>query len=183
MKTTIILLALVVICSESLSQDSWKNYRDADHGFEIKYPAGYTVNKSYKYEYNSLSIHGVQFMIPKDYYEGTNLSDEAFISVEWQLLNSKDTIDFIGKGITADETEGSTAGGTQYVIDETSEAAAGNIYEQVVYIVKGSKYFLAVRLFMHSGNIHNYDPGNVRAFDRAKLKADFYQMVGKLKAI
>ena len=62
-----------------------------------------------------------------------------------------------------------TENGTEYSVASLSDAGAGNLYEEKVYALVGTSPCLAVRTFIHSTNIANYDPGTVTAFDEAAL--------------
>jgi hypothetical protein len=56
------------------------------------------------------------------------------------------------------------------------ESAAGNTYEELVYVLADSpdpQNCMAVRYFIHTTRIENYEPGTVREYDRAALLRSF----------
>jgi hypothetical protein len=55
-------------------------------------------------------------------------------------------------------------------------AGAGNFYEETVYAAEGANYCYGLRLFIHSTNIGNYEPGTVEEFDRGALEDVFALM-------
>ncbi len=63
--------------------------------------------------------------------------------------------------------------GIVWSVTHGSDAGAGNFYEETIYAVVGTQRCLAIRYFIHSTNIGNYDPGTVRAFDEKALIATF----------
>jgi hypothetical protein len=62
--------------------------------------------------------------------------------------------------------------GAEYSVATSSEAAAGNLYEEMVYALSGISPCTAVRYYIHSSNIGNYATGTIE-FDRAALLAAF----------
>ncbi|MEP2120256.1 hypothetical protein, partial [Bauldia litoralis] len=63
--------------------------------------------------------------------------------------------------------------GTDYSVASLSDAGAGNLYDETVYALVGTSPCLAVRTFIHSTNLANYDPGTITAFDEGALTAQF----------
>src|SRR6185437_9066269 len=63
------------------------------------------------------------------------------------------------------------AAGRTYIAASSEDAGAGNRYETQLFVVAGS--CLAVRYFIHYAAIENFDPGTVKAFDRARLLRTF----------
>ncbi|MBZ0228141.1 MAG: hypothetical protein K8F58_06775, partial [Bauldia sp.] len=61
---------------------------------------------------------------------------------------------------------------TEYSVASLTDAGAGNLYEETVYALAGTSPCLAVRTFIHSANIGNFDPGTVTEFDKAALTAE-----------
>jgi hypothetical protein len=66
-----------------------------------------------------------------------------------------------------------TDGNTSYSVASSSDAAAGNRYEETVYALTGSQPCLAVRYFVHYGAIGNYPDGAVKEFDKKTLINQF----------
>ncbi|MBI2612398.1 hypothetical protein HYW59_01110 [Candidatus Kaiserbacteria bacterium] len=144
--------------------------------FSIAYPSTYALDDTYAYDqFEGKPIAGVKFSVPIAMIEGTNLSSDSGISVEWLPRAKKCTGDiYIPANVKALEL---TVGSTTYSVATTTGAAAGNIYEEQVFAVKGSSPCTAVRYLLHSGNIGNYpqegEEGAVREFDRAALLREF----------
>ena len=145
--------------------------------FAITYPAGYTADASYIYDQVNPKkpISGVKFTIPGSMATGTNLSSDTYLSVEWLPRAKKCTGDIYLAANVRPHSE--TFASTTYSVATSSGAAAGNIYEESVYALQGSSPCIAVRYFIHSGNIGNYpaqgEPGAVGEFDRAALLSAF----------
>jgi hypothetical protein len=158
-------------------------YKDDVIGFSITFPIALssTTNDSL-YRVETLSeyadkgpdalIAGVKFTIPRVVTTGTNLSADSYLSVEHLAKGqSCDAIAFIGVSNVKSQTI--REGVSTYSFASTSEAAAGNRYEEYVYALSGSNPCIAVRYLVHYGAIENYDASTTKAFNRAKLFADF----------
>ena len=140
--------------------------------FSISYPNNFTVDDSYAYtQFEGKPIAGVKFEIPLSVTEGANLSPDSGVSVEWLPRAVRCTGDIY---VPADvRAMNLTVGSSTYSVATTTGAAAGNMYEETVYAIEGSKPCTAVRYFIHSSNVANYDPGTVEEFDRTKLLSEF----------
>lgn len=157
---------------EVAGQAARTSYTSREMGVTVKYPRTYTLNDAYQYVgVPNKPIDGVKLTIPGAMATGTNLSMDTGVSVEQlpRALNCTGDI-FLLDNVKASAV---TENGVTYSVATTSGAAAGNRYEETVYAVTGSKPCTAVRYFIHSMAIENFDPGAVRAFDRAALLADF----------
>ena len=145
--------------------------------FSITYPVGYTVDDSYQYtQVNPKKpISGVKFTIPGAMATGTNLSADSYISVE-TLPHAKNCTGDIYLAANVHPTTLTTAS-TTYSVASSTDAAAGNRYEESVYAITGSSPCTAVRYYIHYGAIENYpaagQPGAVTEFDHAALIAAF----------
>ena len=152
----------------------WATFASSEFGFSLRYPPGYTVNGGYVYEGlgPGHDITGVSFTIPAGMTQGTNLADDTRLSIETLPDAPACTADlFLPDGASAPTTV--TENGTDYSVASLSDAGAGNIYEETVHALVGTSPCLAVRYFVHSANIDNFDPGSVTAFDAAALTAEF----------
>ena len=151
----------------------WKTYRNAALGFSISYPADYAVNEGYAYQAlgPGRDIRGVSFTIPARAAKGTNLSDETRISVEVLPAATSCTPDLFLAGVEQRGAE--TVGPLHYGVATFADAGAGNRYDEAVYTISNSSPCIAIRYFIHSTNIANYDPGTVAAFDRNALVRQF----------
>lgn len=149
-------------------------YENGALGFSLRYPAGYSLNTSYKYQElgPGKGINGVKFTIPESMAKGTNLSSfDTGVSVE-EIPNVQncDAKLFLYSGATSREI---TDGGVDYSFASTTGAAAGNRYEEQVWAFPGTNPCVAVRYIIHYGVIENYPPGVVSEFNRADLIKQF----------
>ena len=162
------------MASPSPPPTGWKTYTNHVLGYSISYPAGWRVDPKYVYAGfgPDYPIEGVAFEIPPSMAKGTNLSDDLTnVSVE-----SRD-----GAGVCdarrfipdPDDMHDVKAFGRTWSVATQDDAGMGNIYDITVFVVKGSNPCLAVRYFIHSTQIGNYDPGTVREFNRATLLRTF----------
>ncbi|MHB1087125.1 MAG: MliC family protein [Minisyncoccota bacterium] len=154
-------------------QEPRSTYASSTLGISIKYPKSYTLNAGYQYlGFPKKPINGVKVLIPATMATGTNLSmNDTGVSIEQlpRALSCTGDI-FIIDNVKATSV---TENGVSYSMATTSGAGAGNLYEEMVYAISGSKPCTAVRYFIHSMNIGNFEPGVVREFDRTALLADF----------
>lgn len=149
----------------------WTRYSQT--GFSIAAPATFTPDPTH--DYQSLGpgkdIKGFALIIPAALAKGTNLGGDSYIAVETLPGASPCTAaPFLDSPTVAPTV---TTNGITYSVATSSDAGAGNFYDETVYAVQGSSPCLGVRYFIHSTNIANYDPGTVKAFDRAALIAQF----------
>lgn len=155
-----------------------QTFASSSEGFSMRYPAGYSV-APYQYTIGpGKTIHGVKFTIPDSVAAGTNLSSDTYFSVETipETL-SCDPAMFLSSG--PEGKPASTAvseNGTDYLVASTTEAAAGNLYEEIVYTMPGTNMCVGVRYFIHYGVLENYPVGTVSEFDRSALLGIFDSM-------
>lgn len=139
-------------------------------GFSVDYPKDYVLDVDYTYDAfgPEKRIHGVKFIIPPSMATGTNLSAfDTGVSVESLPRAVHCTGDIylmadVGASLLSE-------GGMVYSVASSSEGAAGNRYEEIVYAVASSSPCTAIRYFIHSTSLDNYPSGTVREFDRASL--------------
>ncbi|HEU5114893.1 MAG TPA: hypothetical protein VFT82_03965 [Candidatus Paceibacterota bacterium] len=164
-----------------VSEAVGNSYSNEQFGFEVTVPSGFTVDESYLNQDlgPGREIPGVAFRIPASMADGTNLSSDSYASVE--ELSDVDCIpsDFLSvqgdaSGIPV------TMGRNDYISASTTGAAAGNIYEETVFVTRKEDRCYAVRYFIHSANIGNYPEGSVREFDRAGLVSSFDSIASSL---
>lgn len=152
-------------------------YSDATEGFSIHYPASYTNNTSYQYTNlgPGKEIDGIQFTIPAEMASGTNLAPDTYISIE-KIPNTQncDAKLFLDQQVPS--STNITDNNIEYSIASTIGAAAGNIYEEKIWAFPGTNPCIAVRYFIHSGNIGNYPPGMVQEFNHETLIKQFDQI-------
>ncbi len=149
---------------------AWATY--ATSTYSVDYPPGYTVEESYQYTgFTKKPIAGVAFVVPATLATGTNLSADTRVSVEQLPRANNCTGDiFINANVKATTL---SEGGLTYSVATTTGAGAGNLYEEAVYAIAGSKPCTAVRYYIHSTNPANYEPGVIREFDRQALLTEF----------
>lgn len=154
-----------------------KVYRSSVHGFSLRYPAGYIVDESYRYQEfgPGKDIYGVKFTIPPAIDNITNLSEDSYISVELLPSTQTCTANLFLDDLYA-TSKNVTNDGIEYSVASSTGAAAGNRYEETVYAIPGTNPCVAVRYFIHYGVLENYPAGSVQAFDRQALLDQFDQI-------
>ncbi len=149
-------------------------FTNASSTFSVQYPTGWTPDASYAYTGVSAAkpIYGVKFQIPGDMATGTNLSSDTYVSVEQLPRATSCTADiYVLDNVKATAID---ANGHSYSFASTTDAAAGNRYDEHVFAIPGSMPCTAVRYWIHYGVFENYpQDGTVREFDRAALLAAF----------
>jgi membrane-bound inhibitor of C-type lysozyme len=152
----------------------WTTFTSKDPAFSIAIPEGYAVDPGYRYDGlgPGKEIAGVAFTIPERMWQGSNLAADTRLTVERLQDTAACTADrFLPEGATAAKAVKDK--GVAYSMATFSDAGAGNLYSERVYALAGSKPCVAVRTFIHSSNIANYDPGTVEAFDEKALTGQF----------
>lgn len=162
---------------EAPASSAQNTYTNTQNGFSIEYPKDMKVDEGYKYENtpDGKSIPGVAFEFPAKYHEGTNLSNDSRIAVEWKKdLTSCTPQEFTGE--PANGTFDKTINGAVWHGEKTNGAGAGNFYQEVLYTKQFGQTCFNLRLFLHSTNIGNYEPGTKKEFDQLALESLFEQM-------
>jgi len=149
-------------------------YLDSKIGFTLRYPEGYSVDSSYKYQAlgPGKDISGVKFIIPQSFATGTNLSSfDTGVSVE-AISNVSDcnaSLFLSGKV----KPQMITDNNVEYSFASSTDAGAGNRYEEQVWAFPGTNPCLAVRYFIHYMAIENYPQGSVSEFNHDALISQF----------
>ncbi|MFA6297332.1 MAG: hypothetical protein WC629_02100 [Candidatus Paceibacterota bacterium] len=119
------------------------------------------------------------FFVPESMATGTNLSRDSKISFETKNASSCDATIFAKDAdITSkNKSQEIIIGTTTYSTLTFSGAGAGNFYETTIYSTKASSSCSALKLFIHSTNIGNYDPGTIKEFDKTKLLEIFAKVL------
>ncbi len=161
-----------IIVAPDTSNTLTQVYATSTAGFTLRFPQGYTVKSSYVYQAlgPGKDIHGVSFTIPERMSTGTNLAHDSYVSVEWLPSATSCTAD---KFVSSTKTSAFSDAGTDYSVATSSDAGAGNLYEEMVFAIPGTSPCTAVRYFIHSTQIANYPAGTVTAFDKAALIDQF----------
>jgi membrane-bound inhibitor of C-type lysozyme len=147
-------------------------YESGSNGFSLRYPANYTAVSTYTYQEMGpgKSISGVKFSIDPAIATGTNLSTDSYVSVEEIPNTTSCTADKFLAGATASVLDDGT---TQYSYASSTDAGAGNRYEEQVFALPGTNPCIAVRYFIHYGAIENYPAGAVTEFNHDALVSQF----------
>lgn len=142
------------------------------YNFSAEVPKSYVVSEQYTFDITpQLKSIGVAFTVPASYADGTNLSPDTRITVEnVPILSSCSPQSYVNPVMS---TSTVTENGVTYNVARSSEAAAGNVYEHIVYMAERPGPCYAVRYFIHTTNIANYPEGTVQEYDREKLLAEF----------
>ena len=159
----------------------WQAYTDAKLGYSISYPQDWKTDPNFV----SVSlgpdheIKGVAFVIPQSMTLGTNLEvSNTEMSVESIAGRNCTAPQFVNP---AQNIHKLNADGRTYTAATSRDAAAGNRYDTMLFILDGTEPCIAVRHMIHYSAIQNYDPGTVRPFDRANLDKLFDSMRATLK--
>jgi len=160
---------------ENTEQNSTYSY--APYGFEFNYGADWQFTSP---AYANLEEKIVQVQLPQSTYPGTNFGDAAFtVSAgtaatldECLQLNSADTAGFN----TVQEINGTT-----YTKAETSEAAAGNLYESRIFRTLRGNTCIEVLQTIHTGNIGNYEPGTVTQVNKDTVWEELNKVLATFK--
>lgn len=142
--------------------------------FSIGYPQAASLDRQHDTVPTAKpGVHQVvAVLVPKALVEGTNLGSDSRLSVETTLraCNAHAFIDDL-------QSEGSERrSGLNWSTGSSTDAGAGNFYDEKIFVARANGHCLAVRYFIHSANIGNYPEGTVRPFDRNRLMALFDRM-------
>lgn len=163
-----------IVRTEPEIVDFSKLYESIPYKFSIYLPKKYSINENYSYSFiPDRNIDGVSFGIEESDYKGINLSKDSYISVE---MISNQTIpckveSFLNNVTYYGEIE--EQDNHIFAVASTSEAAAGNRYEQTVYVTPVANGCSAIRYFIHYTVVENYPEGAVKEFDRDELLRKF----------
>lgn len=157
-------------------------FADLEGSFSIRLPSilssttlGYAIDETFTRIRNpNQTISGVIFTIPVAMATGTNLSKDSYISVEQIKNSTRCSGDLFLSG--AQSTSSVTDSGVAYSLATSSEAGAGNLYEEVVYAVVGTNPCVAVHYFLHYTSIENYPTGRVTEFNKKAILNTFDQI-------
>jgi hypothetical protein len=115
----------------------------------------------------------VSFTIASTTAEGTNLSNDSYVSVEELPAVTSCTADMFLDGGSKMKVTTETDNDTTYSVASSTGAGAGNRYEETVYAIPGTNPCVAVRYYIHYGVLENYPTGTVNAFDKQSLLNQF----------
>jgi len=148
-------------------------YHNGTIGFSIRYPNGYSVDPNYQYQAlgPNKEIYGTKFTISPDIANGTNLSNDSGISIEF-IPNTQEC----NAGLflfDSSNVKTITDNNIEYSFTSSTDAAAGNRYEESVWALPNTNSCIAIRYFIHYGAIENYPQGAVQEFDKKSLINQF----------
>ncbi|MDD5547463.1 MAG: MliC family protein [Candidatus Pacebacteria bacterium] len=153
-----------------------KIYENGTQGFSIRYPSNFTIKENYQYLGfgPKKEIGGISFIIPPSTSQGTNLGSDSYISIE-EIPKIEDCSAnlFIDSGIKKLSANLLTENDTTYSIASSTDAGAGNRYEETIYAIPGTNPCTAVRYFIHYSVLENYPPGSIKMFDKQALLDQF----------
>lgn len=162
--------------------ETTRTYTSPTLGYSLTYPIAYTQS-DHTYEFSDTKNieGGFKVTVPAAMATGTNLSSDTYLAVE-QLPNARVCTGdiFLRANVTAKNVDD---GGMTYSVASSSDAGAGNRYEEWVYALPESSPCTAVRYFIHSTVLENYPEGTVREYDRTMLLSDFDGMRRSLRKI
>lgn len=159
----------------TMPQDGWAPYRSDAYGFSVRYPEDWTVDPGYAYTLlgPDQAIRGVAFRVPADARAGTNLAQDSAVSVERADGGACTPATFLGTELR--DTATVTENGRSWQVGRGGGAGAGNFYDETVHVTEAGGACYGIRLFIHTTNVANYDPGTVTEFDRSVLDAAYAQ--------
>ncbi len=158
----------------------WHRYVDMAQHYSIDIPEGWRIDRSYVYpmRIGGRALHGTAFTVPEALRANTNLSPDTRLTVE-AIPDAKSCTARLFLDAPENElTEND--GGHAWSVATSGDAGAGNFYDETVYALTDSKPCLAIRYFIHSTNVANYDPGTIKEFDRKALVTAFDRIRGTL---
>jgi membrane-bound inhibitor of C-type lysozyme len=141
-------------------------------GFSIKYPKSYAIDESFMYEgLGEEAIPGIKVTVPKTLTDGTNLSSDSGVSVEYIPNTDACSASLFLYGNPAATSVND--GGVTYSTAKVTDAGAGNRYEEQVYAIANANPCIAVRYFIHTTELGNYPAGTRVEYDRVALLKQF----------
>jgi hypothetical protein len=166
--------------AEVQNTSDFLTYTNAEVGYSVEYPKDFTLDANYSYQAMGpgKEVRGVKFTIPASMATGTNLSSDTGVSVETTTSSTCTAADFLDTTVS---TSTLAEGNTTYVVAKGGGAAAGNLYDEYVYILQNLAPCTAIRYFIHSTQLANYPEGTVVAFDQSALVAKFDAIRRSLK--
>ena len=160
--------------SEAAPAVSLVSYTDPSATYSLQVPSSWKVNPKFQYENLSpdKKIPGVSFSIPVSMTAGTNLGVDSYLSIEKNPYAQACVPDEFSSASTTDSgTTDTSLPGILWTIGKSNDAGAGNYYDERIftYGYRGTCY--GIRLFLHSGNVDNFDPGAVQQFNASLFES------------
>jgi membrane-bound inhibitor of C-type lysozyme len=146
-------------------------YTNSAMGFSLRLPAGYTTNVIDTRGDVVLYSGIVRFAVPAALVQGTNLGADTYLSVE--EIPGQQTCEASAFFFDSLPTHTVTDNGVTYSVASSSDAGAGNRYNETVYALRGTRSCLGVRYHIHYSVFENYPAGTVKKFDEPALIKQF----------
>ncbi len=150
-----------------------QKYVNDNYKFSLNLPTGYSVDENYVHQITpTRNVNGVKFNIPKPLTSGTNLSSDTSISIE-SIPNIPYCTAELFTDYPAQKPDIVTDSGTTYSLITSSDAGAGNRYEESIYTIQDSSPCIAIRYFIHYSAFENYPTGSIKEFDKQSVIDSF----------
>lgn len=160
-------------------------YHDGTLGYTLRYPETFIVDTEHAYAIGGTkTIPGVSFTIPDSVATGTNLSNDTYIAVESAKLGDDGSCladRFLLSAATS--TEMTFDGGPTYMVATSTDAGAGNRFEETVYARATKTECLILRSVIHYSVFENYPAGTIEEFDRESLTTSFDEIRNSLTTL
>ena len=145
-------------------------YRDTEYGFSIQYPEIATTSPVNFEGYLPLTQTPlVSFVLPKSMYTGTNLVEAGVYIGATTSPGVLARCLVMASNLGENGVGSATINGAEFMVATSTDAGAGNFYEEKVYRRIQNGACLEIVELLHSGNIGNYTPGTVVEFEKAKF--------------
>lgn len=159
-------------------------YVNSKLSFSITYPSSATSSAVDFAGYLPLTQTPLtSFVLPKSMYEGTNLGEAGV------YVGATTTPAALEACTKSAPLQGETALGSTTINDadfwvySSEGVGAGNIYDEKIYRRLENGWCVELVEMLHSGNIGNYTPGTVTAFDQAKFSGILESIVHTYRSI
>jgi len=158
--------------------ETTRTYTSTSLGYSLTYPLAYTQSDhTYEFSPTKNIEGGFKVTVPVALATGTNLSSDSYLAIE-QLPNARNCTGdiFLTANVKASDT---TEGGVTYSVASSTEAAAGNHYEEWVWALNDSTPCTAVRYYIHSST----DATGTAEFNHEVLLQEFNSIRQSLRKI
>ncbi len=164
-------------------KEGWLLYKSDLHKFSVQHLQYSGITEGYYFEFPGSSVRnlGVAFPMPTNFIAGTNLASDSRTSIE--VSKECNPVVLVSNPNVKEFSR--TIGGYTFRAATSSDAGAGNFYEEHVYAtvsprVAGECY--VGRLFLHSMNLGIAQDTNPETllYDRARMAELFEEMLSTL---
>jgi hypothetical protein len=152
-------------------------YRNEDNSTSFNYSDEFAPVLPYPVALDSRNPPSLTlFLINPDFYTRTNLYEAEVVYGETvDNENNATCIQPVSPFETMSGQE--TINGFQFTVSEGADAGAGNLYDRLYYRTVYDNSCYEFILYLHSGNIYNYEPGTVVEFDREIIVHKFKEIL------